>query len=158
MRVTMACHIAAVGRYDVIDKAADSRVRSAPVTATSVSSGSEAIMRPRRLPGRPSSSLLMTAIVQRPGGSVTRAVYNGHEALTFPDYLDPAETGKTLYAEPGGVCDIAPASGPVWCTGVPRAVVQGSPTTRHGPRTEAAAEAERLAAESAAGEGDATPP
>ena len=43
---------------------------------------------------------------------MTRAAYNGHEALTFPDYLD-LETGKTLYAEPGQVYDIAPASGHV---------------------------------------------
>lgn len=39
-----------------------------------------------------------------------RAVYAGHEALTFPDYLD-LDTGKTLYAVPGRVYDIAPASG-----------------------------------------------
>jgi hypothetical protein len=39
-----------------------------------------------------------------------RAAYLGHEALTFTDYLD-LETGKTLYAEPGEVYDIAPASG-----------------------------------------------
>jgi hypothetical protein len=41
-----------------------------------------------------------------------RAVYTGHEALTFSDYLD-LETGKTLFAEPGGTYDIAPASGHV---------------------------------------------
>lgn len=41
-----------------------------------------------------------------------RAAYTGHEALTFTDYLD-LETGKTLHAEPGGVYDIAPASGHV---------------------------------------------
>jgi hypothetical protein len=41
-----------------------------------------------------------------------RAVYTGHEALTFSDYLD-LETGKTLYAEPGKVYDIGPASGHV---------------------------------------------
>jgi hypothetical protein len=39
-----------------------------------------------------------------------RAVYGGHEALTFSDYID-LDTGKTLAAEPGGVYDIAPASG-----------------------------------------------
>ena len=39
-----------------------------------------------------------------------RAAYTGHEALTFGDYLD-LDTGKTLLAEPGGVYDIAPASG-----------------------------------------------
>ena len=39
-----------------------------------------------------------------------RAVYTGHEALTFTDYLDLG-TGKTLHAEPGRVYDIAPASG-----------------------------------------------
>lgn len=38
------------------------------------------------------------------------AVYTGHEALTFPDYLD-LDTGRTLHAEPGGTYDIAPASG-----------------------------------------------
>lgn len=43
---------------------------------------------------------------------MTRAVYTGHEALTFSDYLD-LETGKTLYAEPGQVYDIGPASGHV---------------------------------------------
>ena len=39
-----------------------------------------------------------------------RAVYTGHEALTFTDYLD-LDTGKTLHAEPGRVYDITPASG-----------------------------------------------
>jgi hypothetical protein len=39
-----------------------------------------------------------------------RAAYNGHEALTFGDYLD-LESGNTLHAEPGGVYDVAPASG-----------------------------------------------
>jgi hypothetical protein len=39
-----------------------------------------------------------------------RAAYTGHEALTFGDYID-LETGRTLLAEPGGVYDIAPASG-----------------------------------------------
>lgn len=41
---------------------------------------------------------------------MTRAAYNGHEALTFTGYLD-LESGKTLHAEPGGTYDIAPASG-----------------------------------------------
>ena len=41
-----------------------------------------------------------------------RVAYTGHEALTFGDYLD-LETGKTLHAVPGGVYDIAPASGHV---------------------------------------------
>ena len=41
---------------------------------------------------------------------MARAAYTGHEALTFPDYTD-LETGQTLRAEPGGVYDIAPASG-----------------------------------------------
>jgi hypothetical protein len=41
---------------------------------------------------------------------VTLAAYTGHEALTFPDYLDLG-TGKTLAAEPGGTYDVAPASG-----------------------------------------------
>ena len=39
-----------------------------------------------------------------------RCAYVGHEALTFTDYID-LEAGKTLHAEPGGVYDIAPASG-----------------------------------------------
>jgi len=39
-----------------------------------------------------------------------RAVYLGHEVLTFNDYLD-LETGRTLAAEPGGVYDVAPAGG-----------------------------------------------
>jgi len=39
-----------------------------------------------------------------------RVAYAGHEALTFTDYLD-LETGRTLFAEPGGTYDIAPASG-----------------------------------------------
>ena len=39
-----------------------------------------------------------------------RVAYTGHEALTFTDYID-LEAGKTLHAEPGGVYDIAPASG-----------------------------------------------
>jgi hypothetical protein len=43
---------------------------------------------------------------------VTLAAYNGHEALTFTDYLDLA-TGKTLRAEPGRTYDVAPASGRV---------------------------------------------
>ena len=42
-----------------------------------------------------------------------RVVYNGHEALTFNDYLDLA-SGRTLRAEPGhGVYDIIPAAGHV---------------------------------------------
>ena len=42
---------------------------------------------------------------------MTLAAYNGHEALTFPDYLD-LESGKTLHAEPRvAPYDIAPASG-----------------------------------------------
>ena len=41
-----------------------------------------------------------------------RVAYNGHEALTFTDYLDLG-TGRTLHAEPGGTYDIAPASGHV---------------------------------------------
>ena len=48
---------------------------------------------------------------------MTLAAYNGHEALTFSDYLD-LDTGKTLRAEPGGTYDIAPASGRV-VPGVP---------------------------------------
>jgi hypothetical protein len=41
-----------------------------------------------------------------------RAAYVGHEVLTFTDYTD-LETGRALRAEPGGVYDIAPASGRV---------------------------------------------
>ena len=42
---------------------------------------------------------------------MTRAVYTGHEALTFTDYTD-LDTGKTLHAEPRAEpYDIAPASG-----------------------------------------------
>lgn len=41
---------------------------------------------------------------------MTLAAYTGHEALTFPDYLDQG-TGRTLTAEPGGTYDITPASG-----------------------------------------------
>lgn len=41
---------------------------------------------------------------------MTLAAYTGHEVLTFPDYAD-LETGRTLTAEPGGVYDVAPASG-----------------------------------------------
>ena len=43
---------------------------------------------------------------------MTLAAYNGHEALTFPDYTDLG-TGKTLHAEPGRTYDVAPASGRV---------------------------------------------
>ena len=39
-----------------------------------------------------------------------RAVFTGHESLTFMDYLD-LETGRTLLAEPGRVYDVAPAGG-----------------------------------------------
>ena len=39
-----------------------------------------------------------------------RAVYLGHEVLTFNDYLD-LETGRTLTAEPGATYDVAPAGG-----------------------------------------------
>jgi hypothetical protein len=39
-----------------------------------------------------------------------KATYNGQEALTFNDFID-LDTGRTLFAEPGGVYDIAPASG-----------------------------------------------
>lgn len=41
---------------------------------------------------------------------MTRAAYNGHEALTFSDYID-LDTGRTLAAVPGGTYDITPASG-----------------------------------------------
>jgi hypothetical protein len=39
-----------------------------------------------------------------------RVAYAGIETLTFNQYID-LDTGKTLTAEPGGVYDIAPASG-----------------------------------------------
>ena len=39
-----------------------------------------------------------------------KAVYTGAEALTFNDYID-LDTGLTLAAAPGGVYDVAPASG-----------------------------------------------
>ena len=39
-----------------------------------------------------------------------RAVFTGHETLTFMDYLD-LDTGRTLTAEPGRVYDVAPAGG-----------------------------------------------
>ena len=79
-----------------------------------------------------------------------RVAYGGQEALTFMDYRD-TETGRTLYAVPGGVYDIEPVSGrPVdevpapWFTAVdPEAWAA----------EQAAREAARLAAESAAGEG-----
>jgi hypothetical protein len=81
---------------------------------------------------------------------MTLAAYNGHEALTFTDYLDLG-TGKTLHAKPGVTYDVAPASGrvvpdfpdpwftPVFATG---GVVTGSAG---------------LAGEGAAAEGDAAP-
>ncbi len=80
------------------------------------------------------------------------AAYTGHEALTFSDYLD-LETGKTLHAEPGRTYDIAPASGRLadevplqWFTPVDAEDRAAGPD---------AAEAERLAAETAAaGDGE----
>lgn len=39
-----------------------------------------------------------------------KVAYTGHETLTFTDYVDLG-TGSTLVAGPGGVYDIAPASG-----------------------------------------------
>ena len=41
---------------------------------------------------------------------MTRAVFTGHESLSFQDYTDLA-TGRTLTAVPGGVYEVAPASG-----------------------------------------------
>ena len=63
-----------------------------------------------------------------------RAAYSGTEALTFSQYID-LDTGKTLTAEPGGVYDIAPASGHVvddvpepWFTAAePKALEAGLP-------------------------------
>ena len=43
---------------------------------------------------------------------MTLAAFNGQEALVFGDYLDLG-TGKTLRAVPGGLYDVAPASGRV---------------------------------------------
>jgi hypothetical protein len=81
---------------------------------------------------------------------VTLAAYNGHEPLTFTDYLDLG-TGKTLHAEPGVVYDVAPASGRVvpdmpepWFT--PVSPAGGVVTASAG-----------LAGEGAAAEGDAAP-
>jgi hypothetical protein len=45
-----------------------------------------------------------------PGGTVTRVRYAGPHAGTLGDYIDLG-TGKALTAEPGGVYDVAPASG-----------------------------------------------
>lgn len=39
-----------------------------------------------------------------------RAAFTGHQPLIFTDYIDLG-TGRALTAEPGGVYDIAPASG-----------------------------------------------
>jgi hypothetical protein len=87
-----------------------------------------------------------------------RVVYTYHEPRTFSDYMD-LETGKTLYAVPGGTYDVAPASG---------RVVPGFPVPWFGfaddeARDAAQAaedEAGRLAGKSAAGEGaeDSAPP
>ena len=80
-----------------------------------------------------------------------RAVYTGHEALTFSDYLD-LNTGKTLYAEPGRTYDIAPASG---------RVVPGFPVPWFDFADDEAQVAEpsaEEAGESAAGEDSAPPP
>lgn len=84
---------------------------------------------------------------------MTLAAYNGHEALTFTDYLDLG-TGKTLYAVPGEVYDVAPASGRVvpefpdpWFT-----PVQGG-----GGKKAADESAAGDKSEGAAAEGDAAP-
>ena len=81
---------------------------------------------------------------------MTLAAYTGHEALTFGDYTD-LETGQALRAEPGGVYDIAPASGRVvpefpepWFT---RVFATGGVVTASAG----------LAGEGAAAEGDAAP-
>ena len=39
-----------------------------------------------------------------------RAAFTGHGPLMFPDYVD-LSTGRVLAVEPGGVYDVAPASG-----------------------------------------------
>jgi hypothetical protein len=73
-----------------------------------------------------------------------RAVYTGHEALTFSDYLD-LNTGKTLYAQPGRTYDIAPASG---------RVVPGFPV----PWFDFAGDETRAAEPSAEDAGESAPP
>ena len=69
-----------------------------------------------------------------------RAAYSGTETLTFSQYMDLG-TGKTLTADPGGVYDIAPASGRVvpelpepWFTAAePLAIEAGEPDSAAGP-------------------------
>jgi len=79
-----------------------------------------------------------------------RAVYTGHETLTFTDYLD-GETGRTLTAEPGGVYEVAPASGRM-VPDIPTGWFVPADPEEWAAKEAAAAEAERLAAESAAAE------
>jgi len=87
-----------------------------------------------------------------------RAVYTGHETLTFTDYLD-GETGRTLTAEPGGVYDVTPASGRLVPDLPAGWFVPEDPEAR-AAKEAAAAEAGRLAMESAAAEsaGEDAPP
>jgi hypothetical protein len=81
---------------------------------------------------------------------VTRAVYTGHETLTFTDYRDE-ETGRTLTAEPGRVYEVAPASGRL-VEDIPAGWFVPADPEEWAAKQAAAAEAERLAAESAAPE------
>jgi hypothetical protein len=80
---------------------------------------------------------------------VTRAAYTGHEALTFSDYTD-LETGKTLHAEPGGVYDVAPASGRVvpevpepWFVAVEPKALEAGPAAEAGPAEDSDPEPEQ---------------
>ena len=87
-----------------------------------------------------------------------RAVYTGHETLTFTDYLD-GETGRTLTAEPGRVYDVTPASGRLVPDLPAGWFVPEDPEAR-AAKEAVAAEARRLATESAAAEsaGEDAPP
>jgi len=92
---------------------------------------------------------------------VTRAVYTGHETLTFTDYLD-GETGRTLTAEPGRVYEVAPASGRL-VPDIPAGWFTPADPEEWAAKqaAEAEAEAERLAAQTAAAEsggGEDAPP
>lgn len=85
---------------------------------------------------------------------MTRAVYTGHEALTFPGYID-LESGQTLHAEPGGTYDIAPASGNAGDeVPFPWFVAADAGAQAAAEAARAAAEAERLAAENAGDGGE----
>ena len=87
-----------------------------------------------------------------------RAVYTGHETLTFTDYLD-GETGRTLTAEPGRDYEVAPASGRM-VPDIPTGWFVPADPEEWAAKEAAAAEAERLTAENAAAEsgGEDAPP